>query len=52
MTDEQLRERILHPYELGEPIIINGKTIPKGSLRLTPLAYADWHDTIHLLRRR
>ena len=32
MTDEQLRERILHPYELGEPIIINGKTIPPSDI--------------------
>ena len=29
LTEEQLRERFLQPYELGEPIIINGKSIPK-----------------------
>jgi predicted nucleotide-binding protein len=27
LTEEQLRERFLQPYESGEPILINGKTI-------------------------
>ena len=28
LSEEQLRERFIGPYERGEPIIINGKTIP------------------------
>lgn len=32
LTEEQLRERFLQPYELGEPIIINGKSIPKDDI--------------------
>jgi predicted nucleotide-binding protein len=32
LTEEQLRERFLRPYELGKPIIVNGKSIPKEDI--------------------
>lgn len=32
LTEEQLRERFLQPYELGQPILINGKTIPSNDI--------------------
>jgi predicted nucleotide-binding protein len=32
LTEEQLRERFLGPYERGEPILINGKTIVSSDL--------------------
>src|SRR5678815_917522 len=32
LTEEQLRERFVEPYERGEPIIVNGKTIPPGDI--------------------
>lgn len=31
-TEELLREKIIEPYELGEPIIINGKTIQPSDI--------------------
>jgi hypothetical protein len=32
LSEEQLRERFIDPYERGEPIVINGKTIPVDDL--------------------
>ena len=32
LSEDQLRERFVEPYERGEPIIINGKTIPTSDL--------------------
>jgi hypothetical protein len=28
LSEEELKERFLRPYQLGDPFIINGKTIP------------------------
>lgn len=32
LTEEQLTTRIIEPYEQGQPIIINGKTIPTNDI--------------------
>jgi predicted nucleotide-binding protein len=32
LTEEQLRDRFVGPYERGEPIIVNGKTIPPDDI--------------------
>jgi len=32
LTEENLLERFLQPYELGQPILINGKTIPSDDI--------------------
>lgn len=41
LTEEQLTERFLVPYEQGEPIIINGKTIPMGDLERIRISRSD-----------
>ena len=32
LTEEQLRERFLQLYELGQPMLVNGKTIPSDDI--------------------
>jgi predicted nucleotide-binding protein len=41
LTEEQLLERFLLPYEQGDPIIINGKTIPMEDLERIRISRSD-----------
>lgn len=41
LSEEQLRERFLVPYEQGQPIVINGKTIPMEDLERIRISRSD-----------
>lgn len=41
MTAEQLQERIIRPYELGQPIIINGRTIRPAEIERVRVSRSD-----------
>ena len=33
LSEDQLRDRFLSPYESGEPIVVRGKTIPADDIK-------------------
>src|SRR5687767_1493978 len=48
LSEEQLRERFIDPYERGESIIINGKTIPPDDLDRIRITASE-HDSGQLI---
>lgn len=41
LTENQLRDRILTPYEQGRPIVIGGRTIPPDDIQRLNIAHTD-----------
>lgn len=48
LDEEQLRERILNPYEQGSPIVIGGRTIPPDDLERVKITFTD-RSSEHLI---
>ncbi len=49
-SEEQIRERIIEPYEQSEPIIINGKTIPSEDIERIRISRSS-NDSRQLIAR-
>src|SRR3954451_18802980 len=44
MSESQLLERVIWPYERSEPITLQGKTLPPGEVAEIRVTKADDHD--------